>query len=660
MATIIGDLAVRIGADTSGLTAGMAKANKQVNQLKREAVQGSKEIAKYGAAAAAAGAAIATGLVANSIQASRETANLAKLANTSVSNFQKMAFGAKTVGIEQEKLADILKDTSDRVGDFLATGGGPMADFFENIAPKIGVTAEEFRNLSGPQALQKYVAGLEAANLSQSEMTFYMEAVASDATALLPLLRNNGEAMAEQARQAERLGIALSDVESAQVQQAAVAMSRVSDVLSGFVDQFTADLAPVITALSQQFVKAAADAGGVGEAASDSFGFVVKATGFVLDAVEGVRRSFVLAGKAVAGFGLGAVEVMLRVANAVVNKPIQAINELIEKINDFTGASFEPISISSLGKKIQTELQTVLDAQGIFVEDLQKTLMEPLPSVQFEEYVRKAQETSEQVAKEMAKINSMAVGGQGDGGGQNKQAADEQAKLQEKLARVQEANMTELEMLRTKLAEESAIINESREQGLISEQEWQETMLQNLERFEANKTSIEDAAAQEREKIAEAEQRAKLQGFQSMFGNLSTLMNTESKKMFKIGKAAALAGAIVDGYAAITGAYKVGASIGGPPLGAAFGAAAGAATFAQIQNIRSASFNSNAGGSAASAAGTATGGINAQGQAVQGQAQTGQNVTLNPVNPNDLFTGQQVLDLVNEAVRNGGQITVAQ
>ena len=29
-------------------------------------------------------------------------------------------------------------------------------DFFENIAPKVGVTAEMFRNLSGPEALQLY------------------------------------------------------------------------------------------------------------------------------------------------------------------------------------------------------------------------------------------------------------------------------------------------------------------------------------------------------------------------------------------------------------------------------------------------------------------------------------------------------------------------
>jgi len=80
-----------------------------------------------------------------------------------------------------DKVADIIKDVNDKIGDFIATGAGPMADFFENIAPKVGVTADQFARLSGQDALALYVKSLEAANLSQAEMTFYMEAIASDA-----------------------------------------------------------------------------------------------------------------------------------------------------------------------------------------------------------------------------------------------------------------------------------------------------------------------------------------------------------------------------------------------------------------------------------------------------------------------------------------------
>jgi len=141
----------------------------------------------------------------------REIENQSRLANASTLEFQRMAAGARSFGIEQDKLSDILKDTNDRVGDFVQTGGGPMADFFENIGPKVGVTAEHFRNLSGPQALQLYVESLEKANVNQQDMVFYMEAMASDSTALIPLLRNGGAAMQEMGDSAEASGAILSD-----------------------------------------------------------------------------------------------------------------------------------------------------------------------------------------------------------------------------------------------------------------------------------------------------------------------------------------------------------------------------------------------------------------------------------------------------------------
>ena len=68
------------------------------------------------------------------------------------------------------------------VGDYVQTGAGPLADFFENIAPKVGLTADSFADLSSEQKLGAYVNALEKANLSQADMTFYMEAIASDAT----------------------------------------------------------------------------------------------------------------------------------------------------------------------------------------------------------------------------------------------------------------------------------------------------------------------------------------------------------------------------------------------------------------------------------------------------------------------------------------------
>lgn len=123
-----------------------------------------------GAAAAAATASLGL-TVRSTAESAAQIRQFAHVANATPEALQRWSAGARTVGIEQEKLANILKDVNDRVGDFLQTDGGPMADFFENVAPRVRVTADQFARLSGPAALQLYVDTLERAGLSQQEMT---------------------------------------------------------------------------------------------------------------------------------------------------------------------------------------------------------------------------------------------------------------------------------------------------------------------------------------------------------------------------------------------------------------------------------------------------------------------------------------------------------
>ncbi|MEF0226741.1 transglycosylase SLT domain-containing protein, partial [Acinetobacter baumannii] len=133
------------------------------------------------------------------------------LANASVREFQYYAKGAETAGISLESFADKMKDMQDRIGDFQQTGGGPLADFFTNIAPKVGVTIQQFQKLSGPQALQLFYNSLEKAGASTNDMKFYMEAIISDSSLLIPLLEKNGQGFKKWGDAAEKAGAIMSD-----------------------------------------------------------------------------------------------------------------------------------------------------------------------------------------------------------------------------------------------------------------------------------------------------------------------------------------------------------------------------------------------------------------------------------------------------------------
>ncbi len=236
------DLIARIG----GFEQGMNRAARVTDQRMKHISDSAAKAGKLVGAGLATGVTAMAAIAASAMRSAAEISNLSAIANVSTTDFQRWSAGAKTVGIEQDKLADILKDVNDKVGDYLNTGGGGMIDFFEQIAPKVGVTADEFRNLSGSQALGLYVSSLEKAKVSQSDMTFYLEAIASDATALLPLLRNNAEGFQRFGDAAEAAGAIMDEKTIRAGQELRAANWLIEQSVSGLSNQLTSALLPTL------------------------------------------------------------------------------------------------------------------------------------------------------------------------------------------------------------------------------------------------------------------------------------------------------------------------------------------------------------------------------------------------------------------------------
>ena len=200
------------------LTADSAKLKNDLNKAKGHTKKWSADQKKQfaamktslmavGAVASVVGLAIGKAL-GSATGVAKELKVMSDLTGASTDRLQRITPALLKAGISMEKYADIIKDVNDKTHDFLQNGGGPMVDFFDNIAPKVGITKDAFVGLSGEQGLQLYVNSLEKANLSQEQMTFYMEAIASDSTMLLPLLKDNAAGLDEMASSA---GVLLSE-----------------------------------------------------------------------------------------------------------------------------------------------------------------------------------------------------------------------------------------------------------------------------------------------------------------------------------------------------------------------------------------------------------------------------------------------------------------
>ena len=218
-----------------------------------------KDVLAYSAVAisgaTAAGVAIFA-MAKNYADATQELQTFAAISNATTQEFQKMSAGAETMGISQEKLGDQLKDFNEKLGEFITIGSGGAVDFFEQIATKTEGSAEgarklalEMQNLSGPKALQLYVDKLEEAGVTQQQMSFYLESMASDTTNLIPLLKNGGEGFKYWADAAERYGLIMDESAIQKAAEFKVQLNLLDMQVQGAKNQFIQGLMPALVSI---------------------------------------------------------------------------------------------------------------------------------------------------------------------------------------------------------------------------------------------------------------------------------------------------------------------------------------------------------------------------------------------------------------------------
>lgn len=586
MAKVVGDIAIKVGADFSTMTTQLNAAQSKLEGFGKRVESQSEKIMKFQRQAAGAFAAISAGLATLgaagrfALNTATEIENLSRVAGTTTDEFQSLAFAAQGFGVQQDKLSDILKDVNDKIGDFIQTGAGPMADFFENIAPKIGVTIDQFRGLSGPQALQLYISSLEKANVNQQEMTFYLEALASDVTQLAPLFVGSANALGDFSKAAQAAGVVIDE----DLIRKAAQMNRHWDAM--------------LTSMQARFVSFA----------------VTTFRGFdaIFNMTEETQQ-----------------EDLTRRFVSLSNEAVSATDKLAKAQADLNLAREE-----GLPKKDITELETYVTRAQDTVQAIKEE-----ESVMMAELDRLNSIITKRMKAEEV-LNSLTTGaGTGDtpdapGGGTDKLAS--------KLEALSSSLMAERDVIMAEYEERRAIINEALERERIQDSEHKDLMLR------AQKDYADKMAALELK-----DRNAKLSALGGMFGDLSSLMNTNNKKLFKIGKAAAIAQATVDGYQAAVSAWDKGMKMGGPPLAAAFTAASLLKTGALIAGIKSQQY----GGTSSSAAGAGAGGAAPAAAAAAPAASQTLNfaVTNDPFGISDRLV-RQIVGAINQSQRDGSTL----
>jgi len=153
-----------------------------------------------------------------------------------------------------DKLGDISKDTSERIGDFLNTGGGGFQDFadamgFTKVQAK--AAADEFQGMAGPNVLQAMVSQMEAAGVNAEQMSHALEGMASNTTKLIPLLTEGGKVVNKLKNDFFDTSVVLNETDIAKLGELSTNFKRLGETFDGTMGKFSVEYADQINSIIQ-------------------------------------------------------------------------------------------------------------------------------------------------------------------------------------------------------------------------------------------------------------------------------------------------------------------------------------------------------------------------------------------------------------------------
>jgi hypothetical protein len=245
----VADPKIIITADTSQAERSLKDLDRALEGLNSVAGGAAKALAGIAAAGAAVGFAISKTL--GSVD---ELAKSSRQLGMSGAGLQAFRNSAELAGISSDELTLSLRKLQNNIGDAMIKGTGPAKDALD----RLGISMKDLRGIGADKQFEKI-----AAEIAKIPDPAQRSAVAMD------LLGKQGPRLLEAANETERLrkeaemlGIALSDVDTAAIERAGDAITEINQIFSGALQKAVADIAPFIEAIATKIKTAIMNAGG--------------------------------------------------------------------------------------------------------------------------------------------------------------------------------------------------------------------------------------------------------------------------------------------------------------------------------------------------------------------------------------------------------------
>ena len=338
-------------------------------------------------AAVATGKMVATQL--DAIDTLGKTADSIGIATDKLAGYQH---AATIAGVSNEGLQKAFQKMGKNLGE-ASIGIGQSVYWLEEL----GLNTEAFFAQTPDQQFNQVADSIAVMESAQQRAAAAQAVFGREGIKMTNMLRGGSQGLKDLAREAEIAGTALSRIDVAKVEQANDSMARAKLAATGFAQQVTIGVAPVIEDLATRFFNVGQEAGGMAGAAGNAINFVLDGVGVFADGVFGLQLAF-----------KGLTTIVARSWKFVLDGLVdidQSLTAFLNKLPAWMGGgSYEESQAMKEAAAVMT---------GVFEDmagGLDEMVTKGLPSDRLKDYVnevqRASQETAEATASSIAVVNT--------------------------------------------------------------------------------------------------------------------------------------------------------------------------------------------------------------------------------------------------------------
>lgn len=628
--TSLGRLTVDLMMKTGNIEAGSKEARKRFRELDKTVQDLEKKMAtsfKIMGTAVLGFAGSLTYLTKKQLDLIATQSTLASSLNGTVTGLRAVNQAASDKNIDN--LDASLTRLQRRIGA-VENGTGPAVGAIKAL----NLSTRELANADADEKLAMIADAIKNAGISSQQATRYLQDLGFEQKGIYEVFRDGGDSLREYRKDIEALGIGIDRIEAQKVIQANNAIASMGDTFQGIQTQLAVQLSPFIEKIAKDFADWGKNSTNSANLVAQSIDTVINTVGALADGFAMVKRGWQILYYTILGAAPSLALKINQMLISIDETVVSTVNSMIDALNHLPGVDIERILPSEELRKKSYELtMEVIQNQ----EKIAEVLSEDLPSVALRKWVEEAKQASNEVA--IATLESKVNLNDNLEQENQQQLTNLRDRLNAEIEILKLAGEQELQILALQRELKQLDIDKMYEDRLISEELYLQGSEANWEAYYKSIKDMDDKTARDR-----------VAGTSKMFQNLSTLMNTNSRKLFEIGKAAAYANAVVTGAMAATEAYAWGLKYGGP-YGPALGAAAMAASLAATGVQIAAIANTKFGGGSAGTSNTQA--INNATEPVQQQTQE---IYIRTDSPDDIVRVGSIVDAINEELNSGKRL----